>query len=41
MIYIISVNAIPHNVFERMLGTVHTKEMSYKTKIPLLILPEK
>lgn len=33
--------AHPHNLFERMFGTVHTKEMSYQTKIPLLILNDK
>jgi nucleotide-binding universal stress UspA family protein len=38
---VLAMVAHTHNVFERMLGTVHTKEMSYKTKIPLLILPEK
>ena len=27
-----------HNPFERMFGKVHTKQMSYKTKIPLLVL---
>ena len=27
-----------HNFFERMFGKVHTKEMSYHTKIPLLVL---
>ncbi len=36
---VLAMVAHPHNVFERMFGTVHTKEMSYKTKIPLLILP--
>jgi nucleotide-binding universal stress UspA family protein len=30
-----------HSFFERMLGKVHTKEMSYETKIPLLILQNK
>ena len=33
--------AHPHNLLERVFGTVHTKEMSYQSKIPLLILPEK
>jgi nucleotide-binding universal stress UspA family protein len=33
--------AHPHKLFERMFGTVHTKEMSYQTKIPLLILSDK
>jgi len=27
-----------HNFLERMFGKVHTKEMSYHTKIPLLVL---
>jgi nucleotide-binding universal stress UspA family protein len=30
-----------HSFFERMLGKVHTKEMSYETKIPLLVLQSK
>jgi len=38
---VLAMVAHPHNFFERMFGTVHTKEMSYQTKIPLLILPEK
>ncbi|MGN6249081.1 MAG: universal stress protein [Ginsengibacter sp.] len=28
-----------HSFFKRMFGTVHTKEMSYQTRIPLLVLP--
>ena len=38
---VLAMVAHPHNLFERVFGTVHTKEMSYQTKIPLLILPEK
>lgn len=30
-----------HNFFERLFGTVHTREMIYDTRIPLLVLPEK
>lgn len=30
-----------HSFFERMLGTIHTREMSYETKIPLLVLQNK
>jgi hypothetical protein len=30
-----------HHFFERMFGTVHTKAMSYQTKIPLLVLQHK
>jgi len=30
-----------HNLFERMFGKVHTKEMSYQTTIPLLVLQNK
>lgn len=30
-----------HSLFERLFGTVHTKEMSYATKVPLLILQDK
>ncbi len=39
--HVLAMVAHPHNLFERMHCTVHTKEMSYKTKIPLLILPDK
>ena len=38
---VLAMVAHPHNLFERMFGTVHTKEMSYQTKIPLLILSDK
>lgn len=38
---VLAMVAHPHNLFERMFGTVHTKEMSYQTKIPLLILNDK
>ena len=38
---ILAMIAHPHNLFERMVGTVHTKKMSYQTKTPLLILPDK
>ena len=30
-----------HSFFERMLGKVHTKKMSYETRIPLLVLQNK
>lgn len=30
--------AFRHNLFERMFGKVHTRAMSYQTKIPLLVL---
>jgi nucleotide-binding universal stress UspA family protein len=30
-----------HNFFERMFGSLHTKAMSYQTKIPLLVLQHK
>ena len=30
--------AARHNLFERLFGKVHTKEMSYQSKIPLLVL---
>jgi len=30
-----------HSFFERMLGKVHTKKMSYEIKMPLLILQNK
>jgi nucleotide-binding universal stress UspA family protein len=33
--------AHPHNLFERMFGTVHTKNMSCESTVPLLILQEK
>lgn len=33
--------AHPHSLFKRIFGTIHTKEMGYQTKIPLLILPDK
>lgn len=29
-----------HSILKRIFGTVHTKEMSYQTKIPLLILQD-
>lgn len=35
---ILAMVAHRHNLFERMFGKVHTKEMSYQTKIPLLVL---
>jgi nucleotide-binding universal stress UspA family protein len=38
---ILAMVAHRHNVFERMFGKVHTKEMSYQTKIPLLVLQDK
>lgn len=33
--------AHPHNIFERMFGTVHTQTMSYLAKRPLLVLKDK
>jgi nucleotide-binding universal stress UspA family protein len=30
-----------HNIFSRIFGTVHTKEMSYQTNTPLLVLQDK
>jgi len=30
-----------HSFFERLFGKIHTKEMSYKTRIPLLVLQDK
>ena len=38
---ILAMVAHRHNLFERMFGKVHTKEMSYQTRIPLLILQNK
>ena len=38
---ILAMVAHRHNLFERMFGKVHTKEMSYHTKIPLLVLQSK
>lgn len=38
---ILAMVAHSHNLFERMFGKVHTKEMSYQTKIPLLVLQSK
>lgn len=38
---ILAMVAHRHNLFERMFGKVHTKEMSYQTKIPLLVLQSK
>jgi nucleotide-binding universal stress UspA family protein len=38
---ILAMVAHTHNLFERMFGKVHTKEMSYQTKIPLLVLQDK
>ncbi len=38
---VLAMVAHPHNLFKRLFGTVHTKEMSYQTNIPLLILPDK
>jgi hypothetical protein len=35
---ILAMVAHRHNLFERMFGKVHTKEMSYQTKTPLLVL---
>lgn len=38
---ILAMVAHKHTLFERMFGKVHTKEMSYQTKIPLLVLQNK
>jgi len=38
---ILAMVAHRHNLFERMFGKVHTKTMSYQTKIPLLVLQNK
>jgi nucleotide-binding universal stress UspA family protein len=35
---ILAMVAQKHNLFERMFGQVHTRAMSYQTKIPLLVL---
>jgi hypothetical protein len=35
---ILAMVAHRHNLFERMFGKVHTRAMSYQTKIPLLVL---
>ncbi len=36
---ILAMVAHKHSVFKRIFGIVHTKEMSYQTRIPLLVLP--
>ena len=38
---ILAMVAHKHSLFQRMFGKVHTKEMSYQTKIPLLVLQSK
>ncbi len=38
---VLAMIAHKHSFFERMLGKVYTKEMSYETKIPLLVLQNK
>jgi nucleotide-binding universal stress UspA family protein len=38
---ILAMVAYRHNLFERLFGKVHTKKMSYQTKIPLLVLQGK
>lgn len=38
---ILAMVAHKHSLFERMFGKVHTKVMSYQTKIPLLVLQSK
>ena len=35
---VLAMVAYRHNLFERMFGKVHTRAMSYQTKIPLLVL---
>lgn len=37
---VLAMTARKHSFLERLLGTVHTKKMSYETKIPLLVLKE-
>ena len=36
---ILAMVAHKHSIFRRVFGIVHTKKMSYQTKIPLLVLP--
>ncbi len=36
---ILAMVAHKHTFFRRIFGVVHTKEMSYQTRIPLLVLP--
>lgn len=38
---LLAMMAHKHSFFERMLGKIHTKEMSHETKIPLLVLQDK
>ena len=38
---VLAMVAHKHSLFERMFGKVHTKAMSYQTKIPLLVLQSK
>jgi hypothetical protein len=38
---ILTMVAHKHNLMERFFGTHHTKEMIYKTEIPILILQDK
>lgn len=38
---VLAMVAHKHTLFVRLFGKVHTREMSYQTKIPLLILPDK
>ena len=37
---VLAMTARKHSFLERLFGTVHTKKMSYETKIPLLVLKE-
>lgn len=37
---ILAMTARKHSFLERLFGTIHTKQMSYETKIPLLVLKE-
>ncbi|MEO5650789.1 MAG: hypothetical protein ABIR03_12815 [Ginsengibacter sp.] len=39
--HILAMVAHKHTIFERIFGVIHTKEMSHKTKIPLLVLQDK
>jgi nucleotide-binding universal stress UspA family protein len=40
-VQIMAMVAHHHNFFERLFGTVHTREMMYDSELPLLVLPEK
>ena len=40
-VHLLAMISIKHNFFFRLLGTEHTKKMSYRTKIPLLVVHAK